>query len=150
MQAIRDERMDEGLRQRLERIEEDIPNADRRLKVLANLSLRLDSFELVPSDAKVKEYDARAYHETWNDMLRLQEEDIYPVAFSVIAIPVIMLHGAYDPHPGAMIHASLKPYLPQLEYREWERCGHYPWLEKSVRCEFLDVLREWLSRQSRV
>jgi len=19
---------------------------------------------------------------------------------------------------------------PQLEYREWQRCGHYPWLEK--------------------
>ena len=55
-----------------------------------------------------------------------------------------MLHGAADPHPGLMIRASLEPYLPQLEYHEWERCGHYPWLERAVRDEFFSVLRAWL------
>jgi len=38
--------------------------------------------------------------------------------------------------------------VPHLEYREWERCGHYPWLEKAVRDEFFDVLRDWLTRRS--
>ena len=80
-------------------------------------------------------------------MLRLQEEGVYPSAFSAIDAPVIMLHGAVDPHPGRMIQAGLKPHLPQLEYHEWERCGHYPWLEKAVRMEFFDVLREWLTRR---
>lgn len=47
-----------------------------------------------------------------------------------------------------MIRASLEPHLPQLEYHEWERCGHYPWLEKAVREEFFAVLREWLTRRS--
>ena len=45
-----------------------------------------------------------------------------------------------------MIRAGLEPYLPQLEYREWERCGHSPWVEKFVRAEFFAVLREWLAR----
>jgi hypothetical protein len=58
-----------------------------------------------------------------------------------------MLHGTYDPHPGQMIRASLAPYLPQLEYREWERCGYYPWGEQFVRDEFFAVLREWLASQ---
>jgi pimeloyl-ACP methyl ester carboxylesterase len=80
-------------------------------------------------------------------MLRLQQEGVYPEAFAVINAPVIMLHGAADPHPGRMIWASLEPYLPQLEYCEWERCGHYPWLEKAVRDEFFAVLREWLSQR---
>ena len=44
-----------------------------------------------------------------------------------------------------MIRASLAPYIPQLEYREWERCGHYPWLEKSTHDEFFSVLRTWLA-----
>ena len=55
-----------------------------------------------------------------------------------------MLHGADDPHPGPAIRDSLRPHLPQLEYREWDRCGHYPWLERAAREEFLVVLREWL------
>jgi pimeloyl-ACP methyl ester carboxylesterase len=59
-----------------------------------------------------------------------------------------MLHGAVDPHPGALVRAGLEPYLPQLEYHEWARCGHYPWLEKAVREEFFAVLRQWLARHS--
>jgi pimeloyl-ACP methyl ester carboxylesterase len=45
-----------------------------------------------------------------------------------------------------MIRASLEPHIPQLEYHEWERCGHFPWLEKAVRDEFFTVLRAWLAR----
>ncbi len=81
-------------------------------------------------------------------MLRLQAEGTYPAAFGAIRVPVLMLHGAADPHPGRMIRAGLAPYLPQLEYRELDRCGHYPWLEKDARDEFYSVLREWLGRQA--
>ncbi len=78
-------------------------------------------------------------------MVRLQEAGVYPAAFAAIDVPVIMLHGAVDPHPGQMIRASLEPHLPQLEYQEWEHCGHYPWLEKAVGEDFCSVLREWLT-----
>ena len=80
-------------------------------------------------------------------MLRLQEEGVYPAALAAIHEPTIMLHGDYDSHPGCMIRASLEPHLPQLEYREWKRCGHYPWLEKAAREEFFIVLHQWLARQ---
>jgi hypothetical protein len=33
-----------------------------------------------------------------------------------------------------------------LEYREWGRCGHSPWLENQVRDEFFQVLENWLHR----
>ena len=46
-----------------------------------------------------------------------------------------------------MIRAGLQPYLPQLEYREWERSGHYPWLEKAVRDEFFAELSAWLGKK---
>lgn len=91
-------------------------------------------------------FDERAYTETWEDMVRLQEAGVYPSAFAAITSPVLMVHGTYDPHPGPMIRASLMPYLPQLEYREWERCGHSPWAERWVQDEFFAVLRVWLAR----
>ena len=82
-------------------------------------------------------------------MLRLQMQGVYPAAFGEIDLPVVMLHGAADPHPGKLIYESLKPHLPQLEYVEFADCGHYPWLERVAKEEFTAVLREWLGRLHR-
>jgi len=145
MRDILEERMDDGLRRRVERLSVEFPDPDERLRVLGNLTLPLYSYEILPTGHEIEACDARAHRETWVDMVRLQEEGVYPIAFAAIEVPVIMLHGAADPHPGRMIRTGLEPYLPQLEYCEWERCGHYPWLERHVRAEFFAVLREWLS-----
>ena len=146
LQAIRESRMDDEMRRRMACLPEAIPDPDERLRALGDLVMLLDSHELITSTQELEACDARAHHETWEDMVRLQEEGFYPAAFSAIDAPVIMLHGALDPHPGRMIQASLAPYLPHLEYQEWERCGHYPWLERAVCEEFFAVLRMWLAR----
>jgi pimeloyl-ACP methyl ester carboxylesterase len=100
---------------------------------------------LATAEQEVDESERGAGSETWDDMVRLQSEGVYPAAFAAVKSPALMLHGAEDPHPGRMIRASLQPYMPQLEYRERARCGHYPWLEKATRDEFFSVLRNWLS-----
>jgi pimeloyl-ACP methyl ester carboxylesterase len=147
MRSNREERTDDNLRRRMEHLSEEFPNINDRLHVLGKLIQQLDSWELISTDEKDEAVDAQANQETWQDMMRLQEEEVYPAAFSAIHEPVIMLHGDYDPHPGRMVLTSLEPYLPQLEYREWERCGHYPWLEKAIHDEFNAALREWLALQ---
>ncbi len=146
MQAIIDERMDDELRSRLERLPEEIPDPDERLSVMGELLLPLYSHELFSTGPKIKA-DARAHQESWDDMMRLQAAGLYPAAFAAIRAPVLMLHGDVDPHPGAMIRDSLEPYIPQLIYHEWQGCGHYPWLELSVRDDFFAVLSRWLARQ---
>jgi pimeloyl-ACP methyl ester carboxylesterase len=78
-------------------------------------------------------------------MLRLQEQGVYPAAFAAIDVPVLMLHGDHDPHPGRMIHSGLEPIIQRIEYRELERCGHYPWLEKEAREAFFHALNQWLA-----
>lgn len=106
-----------------------------------------DSYELLPQIVKGESepFDRQALAETWQDMLRCQHAGLYPQAFAAIRSPVFMLHGSYDPHPGPMIRASLQPYLPQLEYREFEQCGHQPSCEKHARKAFFAVLRDWLA-----
>lgn len=145
--SIQEERTDDNLRRRLEQLPDEFPNINDRLRIRGKLIKQLDSYELISTDDEDEVVDARANQETWRDMIRLQEEGVYPAAFAAIQEPVIMLHGDYDSHPGRMIGASLEPHLPQLEYREWERCGHYPWLEKAAHDEFFAVLREWLAWQ---
>lgn len=144
--ATREERMDDALRRDLARLAEEIPDPDAMLQATANLLLPVDSYEPLATELELDACDARAHHETWEDMVRLQNEGVYPAAFAVIDVPVLMLHGADDPHPGPLIRASLAPHIPRLEYRELERCGHYPWLEKAARDEFFSALRRWLGR----
>jgi pimeloyl-ACP methyl ester carboxylesterase len=147
LRRICEERMGPALRQRLDRLAQEVPDPDERLRARGDLLLPVYSCEPVANPPEYEVCDARAHQETWDDMKRLQAEGVYPAAFAAVTVPVLMLHGAADPHPGRMIWASLAPYLPQLEYREWERCGHYPWLERVVQEEFFWALREWLARQ---
>ncbi len=97
---------------------------------------------------EIPPFDLEAHLQTWNDMVRLQAEGVYPAAFAAIRSAVLMIHGDYDPHPGPMIRDSLLPYLPQLEYRELARCGHCPWNERYARDEFFVVVREWLGEKA--
>ena len=119
---------------------------DERLAATGRLILPLYSYDLCTRDLEIEDHDARGYAETWADMLRLQGEGVYPAALSAIDAAVLMLHGEFDPHPGAMIRDGLRPVLPQLQYHQWPRCGHYPWLERAVYGEFFTMLREWLKR----
>jgi len=145
LQATVEKRLDDDLRRRLERLPEECPDPDDRLRLFGDLLLPLYSCDPLARELDVAVCDARGHTETWQDLLRLQVAGVYPAAFASIGAPVLMLHGALDPHPGRLVRASLQPHLPQLEYLEWARCGHYPWLERGVREEFLDVLRRRLA-----
>lgn len=91
-------------------------------------------------------FDMRGHTETWADMVRCQEAGIYPQSFVAVSVPAIMLHGAYDPHPGPMIRDNLRQFMPHLEYRQFEWCGHEPEVEKHARDEFFAVMIDWLRR----
>lgn len=136
MEAVRNERMDKPFRQRIEETAQKYLNPNVRLAIRGGLYQQLDSVDLIKSENCLCRCDAAAHEQTWNDMLRLQAGGVYPQAFATIKAPVLMLHGEDDPHPGPMIRDCLKPYLPQLEYHAWGRCGHYPWLEKAARKDF--------------
>lgn len=146
MEMIREQRMNDAFRQRLEQIYEKYPNPNARMAVMGSLYQQLDSVDLIKIKNNLHECDAKAHKETWADMLCLQSKGVYPQAFSKIKIPVLMLHGDCDSHPGDMIRKTLKPVLPQLEYHVWPNCGHYPWLEKAAHTNFYTTITDWLSR----
>jgi pimeloyl-ACP methyl ester carboxylesterase len=145
MRAILDERTSEPLKRRLQGLAHEYPDPDERLRAYGGLITPLYSYD-VDGAPDIELCDARGHNETWSDMLRLQDTGVYPAAFAAIKQPVLMLHGGHDPHPGQLVLASLQPYLARLQYREWGPCGHYPWLERSVRDDFLEDLRQWLAQ----
>jgi pimeloyl-ACP methyl ester carboxylesterase len=109
----------------------------------------IESYELLdPDDTERNELppDPEGHRETWQDVLRLQAEHIEPELFAAIRVPVLLIQGDTDPHPGAMIRDVLRKHIPQLEYIELERCGHEPWRERHARETFRGALRVWLNR----
>jgi pimeloyl-ACP methyl ester carboxylesterase len=144
MQRTITERMNDEIRARLKYANQLDP--DERLKASVEAVTPIYSYDLLASPHEEETVDARAHQETWDDMLRMQTEGIYPAAFAAIKVPVLMVHGTFDPLPGRLILEGLQPYLPQLDYRELERCGHYPWLEKAAADTFFSLVREWLGR----
>jgi pimeloyl-ACP methyl ester carboxylesterase len=144
MRAILEERTDDALRARLVHLPEAFPDPDARMMAHHAATLPTYSHDLLATNTEAVSVDARAYRETWDDALRLQREGAHPAAFAAITSPVLMLHGAEDPHPGRMILDSLAPHIRRLEYRELAQCGHYPWLERAAREAFFSCVREWL------
>jgi pimeloyl-ACP methyl ester carboxylesterase len=146
MDDLRNRKMKRHIFQRMQKRIESADDPDDRLKLQGKMMMQVDSYDLMRVEDEVVYYDALGHEQTWRDIMRLQDEGIYPAAFETIHQPVLMLHGREDPHPRTMIRDSLKPYLPQLEYHEWGNCGHYPWLEKAAREDFYNVLMNWLLR----
>jgi pimeloyl-ACP methyl ester carboxylesterase len=67
------------------------------------LATQAQSVALIEPNKSDLSADALGHEETWNDVLRRQDEGIEPRAFAAIATPVLMIHGDDDPHPGAAI-----------------------------------------------
>ena len=144
MRTLRHERMAVRKYQRMKRRMEKIEDPDERLQLLGKIMILIDSFELKDVKDEVVYFDGLGHEQTWHDMMDLMNKGVYPAAFETIDVPVLMLHGDYDPHPGEMIRDSLKPYIPEMEFHRWQQCGHYPWLEKAVSENFYSVLIRWL------
>ncbi|MGC4063989.1 MAG: alpha/beta hydrolase [Polyangiaceae bacterium] len=118
----------------------------RRLGAAFGLVESYDLVDPIESDRDDLPVDPDGHRETWQDVLRLQAEHIEPELFATIRVPVLLVQGDTDPHPGAMIRDVLRKHIPQLEYIELERCGHEPWRERHAREIFRGALRIWLNR----
>jgi pimeloyl-ACP methyl ester carboxylesterase len=145
-----DERLDEDGRSRLGELrarmdsEADPARRDRLFAEMAAILTRAQSFDPIDDAGEEIHPDARGYEETWRDVLRLQDQGIEPAAFSAIQAPVLMLHGDDDPHPGPATRDVLRAFIPYIEYLNFARCGHAPWLERHAREPFLRVLGDHL------
>jgi pimeloyl-ACP methyl ester carboxylesterase len=137
---------DRAMMSQIELTDED---ANRRFAALGRLMTRVYGYDIDDAEDEPAVVDAAAHDETWVDMLRLQNEGVYPAAFRAVTCPVLMLHGENDPHPGRRTSEDLRRFIPQLEYRELPRCGHSPWLERQARDEFFAVLSEWVAARWR-
>lgn len=136
-------RLDERARAALADAERE-PDPDERMRRRAEALLQAYACDIDVAEDEPRWVDALGQQQTWADLLRLQADGEHPAAFARIVAPVLMLHGAEDPHPGELIRRALAPHIRRLEYVELVRCGHEPWRERWARAPFLQRLRSFL------
>jgi pimeloyl-ACP methyl ester carboxylesterase len=85
-------------------------------------------------------FDEEAFRQTWADVISLQQQGVQPAEFENIGVPVVMIHGDEDPHPGKLIYDSLFPFIKNLQYFGLPCCGHKPWIEQYAKDDFYKLL----------
>src|SRR5215469_17784104 len=78
LRATLEQRMSDALRRRLERLAEEFPDPDERLRAMGDLLVPLYSYAPRAAELEDVHCDALAYEQTWRDMVRCQEEGVYP------------------------------------------------------------------------
>jgi pimeloyl-ACP methyl ester carboxylesterase len=119
---------------------------DRILGQLGDLAATAQAYDAVRRDVNELSVDAVGHEETWRDVLRLQESGVEPSRFGPVHVPVLMVHGSADPHPGPPIRDSLRAVMPQVEYVEIPRCGHTPCIERAGLDPLLATISPWIRR----
>src|SRR5271157_4078750 len=121
--------------------------AVRRIEKLVELA---DSYELLPHRPGTVRFDPRMYQKIWPEAEKMRATGALAGALRRIQAPVLVLHGANDPHPVRGVVDPLRAAGVNVRVVLFRRCGHTPWWERYARDAFLRALRKELARDPSV
>jgi len=81
------------------------------------------------------------FRKVWREAEELRRRGDLLRALRHLRVPVLVLHGRYDPHPVRGVVKPLRDAGADLRVVVLERCGHEPWWERYARNRFFDRLR---------
>ncbi len=90
------------------------------------------------------------HRRVWDEAAALRASGYFIEQARSIACPVVVVHGASDPHPvqgvvGPLETAGLSPRVHILPV-----CGHTPWIERQARDAFFALLRSEITEPGRL
>ena len=118
-----------------------IEDKNRPMARLANLWARADSYQPLPLDSEILEYQYDINKSVWEGAKKLRSSGQLLELGGKISCPVVAIHGDYDPHPVEGVKDPLSSILKDFRFILLEKCGHYPWMERNTRDRFYDILK---------
>jgi pimeloyl-ACP methyl ester carboxylesterase len=123
------------------------PRQDNKvaLSQLGKLLSKADSFDPLPSIGEEIEVQPDIYQKVWKEASELRRSGKLLELGKQIQCPVIAIHGDYDPHPYEGIKQPLSQMVEDFRFILLKNCGHTPWMERSARDSFYEVLKKELN-----
>lgn len=124
------------------------PNTNEKNQIFARLGelvSKADSYDPLPHQSEVIEYQHDVYASVWGEAKELRSSGDLVALGTRIQCPVVVMHGDRDPHPWQGVEEPLSRVLKDFRFILLEDCGHYPWIERAARDRFYDTLREELA-----
>ncbi len=107
----------------------------------ADIFFEADVYDPLTRDLEVLETQPDLNEKVWLDFKVLRDRPNFLAGeFSKINVPVIVIHGEYDPHPIEGIRPFLEGCLRNVRFEMLPQCGHYPWIERRAREQFFEIL----------
>ena len=122
-----------------------IADKNTLLSRLGKLLSKADSYDPLPHDDEILECRYDIYRGVWEQASELRSSGKLLRLGKSIKCPVVAIHGDYDPHPSAGVAEPLSRVLKDFRFILLEKCGHRPWLERSARDRFYNILKQELA-----
>lgn len=105
------------------------------------LIFKADSYDPLPHKSEILEYQYSIHQKVWEQAWKLRSSGKLLDFGRKIQCPVVAIHGNHDPHPAEGVQRPLSRILKDFRFILLEKCGHKPWVEKSVKNKFYTILK---------
>ena len=122
-----------------------IADKNTPLDRLGKLLSKADSYDPLPYNDEILECQYDVFQGVWGQASELRSSGKLLKLGKKIKCPVVAVHGDYDPHPSAGVVEPLSRVLKDFRLILLEKCGHRPWLERSARDRFYNILKQELA-----
>ena len=119
-----------------------IADKNTPLARLGRLLSKADSYEPLPYEDEITECQYDVYQGVWEQASEFRSSGKLLKLGKSIRCPVVAIHGDYDPHLSEGVKEPLSRVLKDFRFILLEKCGHRPWLERSARDSFYNILTE--------
>jgi pimeloyl-ACP methyl ester carboxylesterase len=119
-----------------------IGNKNRLMTRLGELISKADSYDPLPHDSEILECQYDIYQSVWAQARELRSSGKLLELGEKIKCPVVAIHGDYDPHLSEGIKEPLSRIIRDFRLIRLEKCGHRPWIERSARDKFYNILKK--------
>ena len=125
----------------------DDPNEQEKNRIFAEFGKIIDivdSQDPLVDTGEAIEYRYDIFENVWKQAQELRSSGELVALGSHIFCPVVAIHGDYDSHPADGVKIPLSRVIQDFRFLLLENCGHRPWLERSAKNRFYEILNKEL------
>ena len=122
-----------------------VENKNAIMAQFGKLMTKADSFDPLPFDNEELDVQYDIFQSVWKEAEELRQSGKLLEQGKKVQCPVVAIHGDYDSSPSKGIEEPLSKILKDLRFILLKNCGHNPWIERTAKDSFYEILKNELN-----